>query len=267
MFAAAFDPRSAPVATIGSVGLWAAWAIGLCATLVRHPISLTVVRAAAPGAVVAVSAAALIASDRETAWIAIGATVAVAVSLLAFAPEVAISYVNGPAYPNERRYPLRVPGPLLFGPLAISWALSVVVPAAGVLLLAARSWLLGGACVLAGLVAAFFLGRSLHSLSRRWVVFVPAGLVLHDPIVLADPVLFRKQDVVAVRAAPADSDATDLTSRAFGLALEIELVEPAPVALVKAGSRVPATATVSKVLFTPTRPGAVLSEARERRLG
>ncbi len=110
------------------------------------------------------------------------------------------------------------------------------------------------------------LWRSLHGLSRRWVVFVPAGLVLHDPMTLVDPVLFRRQVVDVLRPAPADSDALDLTQRAPGLALELVLKEEAHLVLLRPGRRTADTVTASRLLFTPTRPGAALQEARTRRV-
>jgi hypothetical protein len=106
--------------------------------------------------------------------------------------------------------------------------------------------------------------RALHGLSRRWVVFVPAGVVLHDPITLADPVLFPKQTIDALRLAPAGTDSLDLTQRAPGLAVELLLREKVPLTLVKPGDRAGESGSSARLLFTPTRPGAVLAEARRR---
>ena len=44
--------------------------------------------------------------------------------------------------------------------------------------------------IAAGLV--FVVGRALHQLTQRWLVFVPAGLVVHDHLSVGDPVLFTK---------------------------------------------------------------------------
>lgn len=261
--AQALDDRSAAVRTVASAGLWAAWAVVLCATLVLHPLGLTLLRMAAPASLLVAGWSAGAASD--VAALAAVVTAGVVV-VLAFLPETAVLFVNGPAYPNERRYPLRPPGALLLGPIPLAWAASVGAPAAAALLLAAGRWWGGGLLAAVAVAGGFVGGRALHGLARRWVVFVPAGVVLHDPIGLVDPVLFRRQTVTSLAAAPADTDAFDLTQRAPGLALQLDLSEDATLVLVKPGQRVGPTVSVRKVLFTPTRPGRVLEEARERRL-
>jgi hypothetical protein len=259
---AALHGHSPPVRLVASVGLWGAWALVLVATLVPHPVALTVLRLGAPGLVGATLAAAADGhpSALASAW-------ALAVAALSFAPETGVLFVNGAAYPNERRFPLRPPGPLLLGPVPLAAAVVVAGPATGVLLLAARSWAAGGAVVVLGSAASFYLARALHGLSRRWVVFVPAGLVLHDPIALADPVLFRRQVVERLGPAPAGTDSLDLTQGALGLALELVLKEKVPMVLARPGHRAGESGASARLLFTPTRPGAVLAEAAARRLG
>ena len=263
-FADAFDDRSRAVQLVGSIGLWAGWAVVLCASLIPHPLSLTVLRAGAPAAALAAVAAGVAGAGAGATVVAVVA--GVAASLIALLPEVATAFVNGPAYPNERRFPLRAPGPLLLGPLQLAWALCVVTPAAAALLLAARQWVAGALLVVVAAGSIAVLGRSLYSLSRRWLVFVPAGVVLHDPMTLADPMLFRRKDVVSFDLADADTDAVDLTARAFGLAIELDVAEPVALAMIESRSRTTRSVTASKLLFTPTRPGAVITEARSRRL-
>lgn len=264
-FAGAFDERSRPVQLAGSIGLWAVWAGVLSAALVSHPLTLTIVRAAAPGAVAAGVATTLAGASSIAA--ATAAAAGLVVTFLAMLPEVGIAFVNGPAYPNERRYPLRAPGPLLAGPLELAWVACVALPASGVLLLASRQWLPGSLVALGGTAAIAVLGRSMYTLARRWVVFVPAGVVLHDPMTLADPMLFRRKDIASFDLAPAGTDATDLTAKALGMAIELSTSEPVKLAVVQPRSRVPTMENVSKLLFAPTRPGAVLAEARARRIG
>ena len=65
---------------------------------------------------------------------------------------------------------------------------------------------------------------------------------------------------------PAGSDALDLSQRAPGLALELALKEEVTFTLLVPLNREGRPATTTKFLFTPTRPGAVLDEARRRRL-
>jgi hypothetical protein len=264
-FAAALDDRATAVRTAASIGLWATWGVALCALLVLHPISLTVARLVAPTAVVAAAWAATRPGVGAGGPIAVVATL-VALGLV-FLPETGVAFVNGPAYPNERRYPLRPPLPLLLGPLVLAWLVTAGAPVAAVLLLAARQWVAGAVAVVVAAAALRYLGRALHGLSRRWVVFVPAGLVLHDPMTLADPTLFPKLKIAGVEVAEAGTTAVDLTAAAPGIALELALREPASLVLAKPGRQVGDTREVDRLLFTPTRPGRVLAEVRERMRG
>jgi hypothetical protein len=259
---AALDDRSAAVRSTASAGMWALWGIVFCATLVLHPLSLTLLRVVAPAAV----GASIYAMTREVDTVtAVGGLVATALAAgLAFLPETGVLFVNGSAYPNERRFLLRPPGPLLAGPLLAAWLLTVGGIVGGVLLLAAKQWIAGAIILPIGAAATAILGRAMHGLARRWIVFVPAGVVLHDPMTLADPVLFRRQTVRGFDLAAAGTDAVDLTQRAPGLAIEIDLTEEVPLALMKVGQRIGPTVWARRLLFTPTRPGRVLHEARQR---
>jgi hypothetical protein len=260
-FGAALHPYSGPVRLAAEVLLWAGWAVVLIGTLVPWPVGLTALRVVAPVASVAAVAAAV--TDRPSTLASLLAVATTLCALIvALTPTAGRLFVNGPAYPNERRFPLAVPGPLLLGPLEVAWAITAGVPVAGLLLLAARAWVAGAIVLVVGGPAAALLARSLHALSRRWVVVVPAGMVLHDPLTLADPVLFERRAIAVLRPAPADSDALDLTQRAPGLALELILTQKVPMVLRRGG--VPATA--DHVLVTPTRPGLVMQEAQSRRL-
>jgi hypothetical protein len=262
---AALRPHSEPVRVAAAAVMWAAWLAVLVGTLVPAPLGLTALRLVAPGAAVAAVLAA--ATDRPSlAASALAVTSTLIALLVAFTPAAARLYVNGPAYPNELRLPLAPPGPLLFGPLEVAWAATVGAPLAGVLLLAARQWLAGTLVLVAGGALAFVGARALHGLSRRWVVFVPAGLVLHDPMALVDPVLFERPLIETLRPAPAGSDSLDLTQRARGLPLELVLWEKVPVVLVRARRPGGDPGSSARLLFTPSRPGVVLQEAAARRI-
>jgi len=250
------------VRLVASSGLWLGWAVGMVAAFVPHPISLTALRVMAPAVVVAAVATAV--ADHPSALAIAWATVTCAWS---FAPAVGTVCVNGPAYPNERRFLLRPPGPLLKGPLPLLWALAVAGVGGGPLLLAARRWVLGGVVLVVGWPVAALLLKSMHNLSRRWAVFVPAGVVLHDPMVLFDPILFRRQDVVALRPGRGrDSSYLDVSQAAPGLGLEMDLDPPSTVTLLRPGRREGDSVDTARLHFTPTRPGAVLEEAHRRRI-
>jgi hypothetical protein len=264
-FGTALHPHSEAVRVTAAVVLWAGWAVVLVGTLVPHPLGLTALRLCAPAAALA---AVVAAATGRPSVLAAGAAIAVTALdvVLAMAPSTAVAYVNGPAYPNERRFPLRPPGPLLLGPLELSWAVVIGAPTLGILLLGARNWVVGGVVLVVGLPLAAILARSLHGLSRRWLVFVPAGVVLHDPIALLDPVLFPRTTIEALRPALAGSDSLDLTQGALGLTLELVLSEKVPMTRAKPGQAGGEQGASARLLFTPTRPGQVLAEATRRRV-
>ncbi len=102
--------------------------------------------------------------------------------------------------------------------------------------------------------------RALHRLTRRFAVIVPAGLVLHDHVLLTDTVLFRRAMVDNVGLAPADTTALDLTGGAPGLAVEVRLTHEVPIGVApsRLGEAARAVA-VDALLFAPSRPGRLLA--------
>ena len=259
---------STPVQVVASVLAWLAWGAVTVAVLVPRTVSLTALRIGAPAALAASIWATVRSGDVGAAEvIAIGWTALLAAVVL-FVPGVTDLFVDGSSYGPEKRMALRTPAPLFLGPVELAWAVVVAAVAAGPLLLAARAWVGGAIALAAGIVLIFPALRSLHQLSRRWVVFVRVGLVLHDPLRLADPVLFLRQDVQSLGPALAGAEqvATDLTGRALGLALELHLRTKATMGLVERRNH-SRNVDTDRVLFTPARPGALLSEARERGIG
>jgi hypothetical protein len=261
----ALDSRSSAVRTVASALLWGGWATAVLATLVPRPVGLTLLRVAAPAALVAAGAAAAW-GEASALTSSVGLAGGAVAAAVAFLPETGHLFVNGAAYGDERRHLLRVPGTLLVGPLYATWALLVTAAVSGPLLLAARSWTAGALATAAGLPLAALLARALHSLTQRWAVLVPAGLVLKDHLALVDPVLFRRQGIAGLGPAPAEADGLDLTCRSPGLALELRLREAAAVTPVATGRRVPEPVRATRLLFTPTRPGALLADAETRRI-
>jgi len=260
----ALDGSTRSVAVTGAVLAWGAWAAVLVAVIIPRTVSLTALRIVTPLALATANWAAL--AGARGAADAVGVGWAAVTLVLAFSPTTGDLFVNGSSYGDERRMPLRVPGALLLGPLPLAWAATVAAPVAVPLLAAADRWIAAVVLAAAGGPAAVVAVRAIHGLSRRWVVFVPAGLVLHDLHAMIDPVLFPRRSIRRLGPAPADGDgAVDLTQRALGLALELELIEPTDVAPRRRDGRVE-TVPVERLLFTPTRPGALLAEAARRRI-
>jgi hypothetical protein len=250
---------------IGATAIfWTIWALVLVAMLVPRVETLTAVRIAVPAAPVAAlwATAATEVDDRAITGIVVALVAAIGVLL---AP-VGEAFVDGSSYGDERRMPLRPPVAVLAGPVPLAWAVTVAGSLTGPLLLLAHQWIAGLLVTAAGLLLAGVAVRALHQLSRRWVVFVPAGFVLHDHLALREPVLFTRNDLVALGPAPADTRAHDLTARAAGLALQVDFAVPVEVVPTTPGEQITELVGITQFLFMPSRPGEVLREAERRRL-
>lgn len=254
----ALASASTPVQVVASVGLWLLWTVGLVATLVPTTVSLTVVRLLSPAPTV-VAVTALSADPGWRAVLALGA--AAALAAVSFRGPFGRAFVQGSAYGDEQRYPLRPPGALVLGPLPVLWLVLVATVVAGPLLLASGQWAFGAAASAAGLALVLILPRRFHRLSRRFLVFVPAGIVLHDHMVLSETVLFRWPTVRTVDRALADTEALDLTGGAMGPAVEVALAGLETI--VRVGRRPNQTSAVHARAFlcSPTLIDAVLAQA------
>lgn len=256
---------SSLVRAVGVVGLWAGWAVVLTASLVPTTISLTVVRLLTPGALVASIAG--VVRQGATATSVVGLAMALAAGGLAYAAEFALVFVQGSAYGDETRFPLRPPGPLAVGPLPIGWLFVFGTTIAGPLLLAAKAWIPGAILTILTVALAVVFSQRCHRLTRRYLVLVPAGLVLHDHLVLADTVMLPKSDIASLGLAETSTEAADLTGKALGNALEITLKDFETVVFAATRSAPGGTAIHAKgLLVSPSRPGSVLEEARRRGL-
>ena len=257
--AAALDAGDGLIPTVGAVVLWAAWAAGLVATLLPSPLSLTLLRMGVTGAVAAVAVAAVFGAGDfplALAW-------SMGLAALVLSPAVARHHVNGPAYPNELRLPLRPPGAVLLGPLYLAWLAAVPLPAVGLLLLSGGH-IAGAPLLVGGALGMAVGGRALLRLAKRWLVFVPAGIVLHDHLALADPVLLPKKQIRSVAPATQAGSPQDLTLNAPGLPLEISLKEEANLGKTRRGRGLGEVVRTDAILVSPTRPGAVVTEAQAR---
>ena len=264
LFGEALADRSKPVQVLFLSAAWIVWGAGLVATLVPHPAGLVGLRIAGP-TLLATTVWAIMQSNVSTLSKSLGLVCALTSSVVVAFHETGHFCVNGPAYPNERRFLLRPSAPLLLiAPIAgVLVAAGVLV---GPLLLAAKQWIPGALATALGAVVAYILVRSLFGLARRFLVFVPAGFVIHDYSALREPVLFKRGQIEGMRAAPADTDSLDLTLGAPGLVLEFLLKEKVEMSrLMGARDRVGETGKSARFLAVPTLPGRLLNEARARR--
>lgn len=257
-----FDNTPNRVGAVAEVMLWTAWFVGLVALLAPSTIALTAFRLIVPAAI----AAPLLGAALSGTWSGpvIGAIgVGVLACVLAFSPQVGDIMVNGSAYGPERRLALRPPGSLLAGPMQLAWLVFFAGMVTGPLLLANGNWILGALALVIGAGLVFQTARSLHQLARRWVVFVPAGFVIHDFFVLAESILFRRAQIRALGPSALDvGNYLDLSANSQGLALMVQLDEKVPLAL--RAKRDIQTFSAHRLVFVPTLPGSLLHEARVR---
>ncbi|NLA35777.1 MAG: hypothetical protein GX868_08810 [Actinobacteria bacterium] len=268
---AALDGRSGAVVTVGAAMSWLVWIVGLVASFITVPAALTALRWVAPAAPVAAIALLFIESPAQgdIAGTSIPGVIGLAAALIAAAcalsGQVADNYANGASYGDERRFALKVPLGLILGPIPGFWLLSVPGSILGILALAAKNWAIGVPLTVVGVAISIVALRSVHLLNRRWLVFVPAGVTLVDHLALVDPALFPKARITHFGPAYTDTTATDLTSKATGLVLEMAFDIQVDISR-RTGRDGGEVTLVNAVLISPVRPGAVMREAAGRGL-
>jgi hypothetical protein len=261
---------STPPRTLAEVLLWAAWAISLLALLAPHPIGLTTVRVVG-STLVALALVVVVtgSADGAPGAVALVATLVAAVLAIVL-PAVSFACANGIAYGDERRFPLRTPPALWLGPLPAAPLLVAAGITAGPLLLADGRVGVGIAALVVGLPAAALAARSLHSLSGRWAVLVPAGLVVVDAMTLADPVLFLRERIASLRAlprrAPVPEAAPDLRLGARGGSVAMTLDRPTEVLRARRGRDRAGVEHVTALCFATVYTAELLATAAARRI-
>jgi hypothetical protein len=260
----ALDGWATAPAFVAAIFLWAAWAIGLVALLAPRPWGETALRVAGPSAVVVTV---LAAPSAGAVSAALGITAAVVAAGFALSAPVARAAGNALAYGDESRFPLRIPPALKYSLVPVAVVVVSVGVTAGPLLLADQRYILGGIALIIGLPAAAFFARSLHALSRRWLVLVPAGVVVVDPLILLDPTLIRREQVLRIGPVRKErpADALDLRLGTTGTTLLMMMREPITFARREGRTGgVPRGAT--EVLVAPVGIDELLQLAADRRI-
>jgi hypothetical protein len=261
---AAVEDRSAQVRYIAAIGGWAVWGAIALALAIASVRSLTAIRVGTPLALVATAAVALAGAPAvEIALLGFPAFVTCAA---AFSAELGRRFVQASAYGDEERFPLRAPAAV--GAAAIAaWIIWSICLLSGPLLLGAESWVFGSLFTALAVAGIVLLGPRWDRLSQRWFVLVPAGLVLHDPVVLADTLALRKSQVSNIRLAPASTEAVDFTGPASGYAIEVTTTESVNAVFAFTPSEPNGRAIhLTAFLISPSRPGQVLRASAARGL-
>ena len=239
--------------TTMSVELWLLWALVALATWLHHPISLTTARCIVP-VVVAHLLVGVPASSFGVANV-IGAACALVALVLIYTSDYGSIHVQAGAYGDERRYLLRVPAPIVM-PLILGWGVMMAVVCITPLMLASERYVLGGVGVVLSFGLLWQLPVRLHRLSRRWLVKVPAGWVVHDDVVLSENLLIKTHDVVSMSLALEGSEAIDLTGMTRGVPIEVQLREMTDVRLTPLAAKLLKTVDalhVKAFLVAPSR--------------
>lgn len=260
----AADSRSSTAAPVGTIA-WGAVTMALVVALVvPGPLALTVVRILAPATVP--SAATALALGGGALWGTIAVVASVLTCVVGLSAEAAEALVQGSAYGREHRLPLRTPA-LLLMPMVLIWSVWCTVTLSAVLELAAGQWVVGATLAALAGALGWLLGQRLHRFSRRWLVVVPAGLVVHDSVTLGETLMVQRGNVAVAHLAPADTQAADLTGPAAGHALEIVLRDMELVVLAATPQEPKGKALhVQSILVAPSRPGRALNALAEGKI-
>jgi hypothetical protein len=259
--------RSAAVRWVATAGAWTGWGAGALALAVTGVATLTAVRAIVPGAIVVAVVAALGGAPASSVLALL--VPAIVASVLVAAADTGQVYIQASAYGDERRFGLRPPLGYL-SPAVVSWMIWTAAVIAAPLAWAGRAWVVAVIATAAAIAGALALPRRWHQLSRRWLVTVPAGLVVHDPVVLADTLMVPNRHVVDIGLVGRSrtGGAFDLTGPTPGVAVGVVLSELTTVVLAPRPATPRGTSIhLSAFLVAPSRPGAVLRETARRGLG
>lgn len=263
----ALDHRSRAVQLVGTAGAWAGFAVGALALALPGVKTLTLARAVVPGSLV-VTAGALAGGAGPDRGIALAAP-AIAATALVCSAEFGRVYLQASAYGDEERFGLRAPFGYLLAS-GVTWLVATTAIVLTPVALAGKAWALALPALVIAVAALTVLPVRWHQLSRRWLVLVPAGLVVHDPVVLADTLMMPKRTLAAMALddqGVAAQSAADLTGPTPGTVLGVRLTEAATAVLApRPGSPNGTAIHLTALVVAPTRPGSVLRAAAARGL-
>ncbi|NQW60820.1 hypothetical protein HQ459_08550 [bacterium] len=213
-----------------TLGAWALWALGTLAIFWLSPYSLSALRMVAPlaaaGLVGFVFASLSTYTDvalSDVAWSLVGVAVGVLALVCIFLPAFGLLHVQASAYGDEKRLLLRVPATQI-APIAVSYVVMAAFPVATLFAVSAEVWWLAALCLVPTVLIFRVVPKRLHRFSRRWLVVVPAGVVVHDELLLAETFMVRTTAVTRVELSATSGDALNLTGDIAGVRRHMVLV-------------------------------------------
>jgi hypothetical protein len=227
-------------------------------------VSLTAIRSLAPLAVVGLVVATLSRpglAEAAVLWPLVAVALGIVAAFGAFLPDYAAAHVQAAAYGAESRLPLRVPVPQI-APIVLAWVLAVGSVAALLFALAGEVWWLAACFVAVAGLFVWVAATRLHRFARRWLVLVPAGIVVHDHLLLAETFMVKASAVTSVRIAESPGEALDLSGVTRGALLLVSMREAENLALSPYLARMLGTLDavhVRSYAVAPTLAGHVLA--------
>lgn len=216
-----------------TLAAWLVWTLGVVAAAWLSPVSLTMIRTLAPAGVIGLTVATLARpglADAAVLWPLVSVALGVVAAFAAFLPDYAAAHVQASAYGAERRLPLRVPVPQI-APMFLAWLLAAGSVAALLFSIAGRVWPLVVVMAVAGGFFVWVAATRLHRFARRWLVIVPAGVVVHDHLLLAETFMVKTNAVTSVRLADTPGETLDLSGVTRGALLLVSMREAENLAL------------------------------------
>jgi hypothetical protein len=213
-----------------TLGTWALWALGTLAIFWLSPYSLSALRMVAPlataGLVGFVFASLSTYADvavGDVAWSLVGVAVGVLALVCIFLPAFGLLHVQASAYGDEKRLLLRVPAAQI-APIAVSYIVMVAFPVVMLFAVSAEVWWLAALCLVPTVLIFRVVPKRLHRFSRRWLVVVPAGVVVHDELLLAETFMVRTTAVTRVELSATSGEALNLTGDIAGVRRHMVLI-------------------------------------------
>jgi hypothetical protein len=174
--------------------------------------------------------------------------------------------LDAASYGSELRFALKTPTVLWLGPLPLAWGCIALAAIVGPLILAAGNIAWGVGAIVVGIPLGALAIRSVHTLSARWLVLVPAGVVVKDPMVLTDPILIPSDHIAAIERTPRDpaGHAIDLRLGAIVSSVQVRCTEPTEGMRIRKGRADTLAVDSDTFLVAPVRPIAFLAEYHAR---
>jgi hypothetical protein len=149
--------------------------------------------------------------------------VAVLALVCIFLPTFGSLHVQASAYGDEKRLLLRVPAAQV-APIVVSYVVMVAFPVATLFAVGGEVWWLAALSLVPSVFLFRVVVKSLHRFSRRWLVVVPAGVVVHDELLLAETFMVRTSSVTRVELSATSGEALNLSGDVAGVRRQMMLV-------------------------------------------